>query len=176
MLSLTLLLSTLLLPKDALTSTTGPTVNVGYATYLGNQSYPNTVAYLGVPYAEPPVGDLRFRETVPLNTARLRKEAGGQVVNATYYPDFCVQGGTGGESPWSTHDVLRRSPVITLGGDAGGAGSEDCLKVNIYTPYGAKEGDNCKCGLQIARCDLMRHCHEVPVLFYIHGGGKIIRR
>ncbi|KIJ16343.1 hypothetical protein PAXINDRAFT_132242 [Paxillus involutus ATCC 200175] len=136
MLSLTLLLSTLLLPKDALTSTTGPTVNVGYATYLGNQSYPNTVAYLGVPYAEPPVGDLRFRETVPLNTARLRKEASGQVVNATYYPDFCVQGGTGG-------------------GDAGGAGSEDCLKVNIYTPYGAKEGDN------------------LPVLFYIHGGGYV---
>ncbi|KAF8842830.1 alpha/beta-hydrolase [Paxillus ammoniavirescens] len=136
MLSLTLLLLTLLLPKDALTSTIGPTVNVGYATYLGNQSYPNTVAYLGVPYAEPPVGDLRFRETVPLNTTRLRKEAGGRVVNATYYPDFCVQGSTGG-------------------GDAGGAGSEDCLKVNIYTPYGAKEGDN------------------LPVLFYIHGGGYV---
>lgn len=103
-----------------------PTVDVGYVTYLGNQTYPNTVAYLGIPYAEPPVGDLRFRATVPLNTTRVSEEAnlnGEAVVNATYYPDFCIQGTTGA-------------------GDAGGAGSEDCLNVNIYTPYGAHEGDN----------------------------------
>lgn len=30
------------------------------------------------------------------------------------------------------------------GGDAGGAGSEDCLKLNIYAPAGAKKGDKCK--------------------------------
>ncbi|KIK34881.1 hypothetical protein CY34DRAFT_812584 [Suillus luteus UH-Slu-Lm8-n1] len=116
-----------------------PTVDVGYVTYLGNQTYPNSVAYLGIPYAEPPVGDLRFRATVPLNTTRVSEEAnlnGEAVVNATYYPDFCIQGTTGA-------------------GDAGGAGSEDCLNVNIYTPYGAQEGDN------------------LPVLFYIHGGGYI---
>ncbi|KAG1804994.1 Alpha/Beta hydrolase protein [Suillus plorans] len=116
-----------------------PTVNVGYATYLGNRTYSNTVAYLGIPYAEPPVGDLRFRVTVPLNTTRVSEEAnlnGDAVINATYYPDFCIQGTTGA-------------------GDAGGAGSEDCLNVNIYSPYGAQEGDN------------------LPVLFYIHGGGYI---
>ncbi|CCM02303.1 uncharacterized protein FIBRA_04393 [Fibroporia radiculosa] len=117
-------------------SSSSPTVDVGYVTYLGNQSYPNTVAYLGIPYAEPPVGDLRFRATVPLNTTRVSEAAGGQVVNATYYPNFCIQGTTGA-------------------GDAGGAGSEDCLNVNIYAPYGAQEGDN------------------LPVLFYIHGGGYV---
>jgi hypothetical protein len=31
---------------------------------------------------------------------------------------------------------------VLLAGDAGGAGSEDCLKVNIYAPYGAEEGGN----------------------------------
>ncbi|KAI9460673.1 Alpha/Beta hydrolase protein [Boletus coccyginus] len=129
-----LLISSLLLSKHARASAstrgvTGPTVNVGYAIYLGNQSYPDTVAYLGVPYAEPPVGDLRFRAAVPLNTARVTEEAGGQIINTTYYPEFS--------------------------GDAGGAGSEDCLKANIYAPYDAKEGDN------------------LPVLFYIHGGGYV---
>ena len=29
-------------------------------------------------------------------------------------------------------------------GDAGGAGTEDCLNVNIYAPAGAKPSSNCK--------------------------------
>ncbi|KAJ7165538.1 alpha/beta-hydrolase [Mycena crocata] len=109
-------------------------VDTGYAKYRGNLSFPNTVAYLGIPYAEPPLGDLRFRTPLPLNTSRVAAAAGGKVVDATVYPDFCVQGSTGG-------------------GDAGGAGSEDCLKVNVYAPAGAKAGSN------------------LPVLVYIHGGG-----
>ncbi|KAF7289183.1 Aldolase-II domain-containing protein [Mycena indigotica] len=111
-------------------------VDLGYARYLGNLSFPNTVAFLGLPYAEPPLDNLRFRAPLPLNTARLAIEAKGRVIDATQYPDFCVQGSTGGKC-----------------GDAGGAGSEDCLKVNIYAPAGAKAGDN------------------LPVLVYIHGGG-----
>ncbi|EPQ51908.1 alpha/beta-hydrolase [Gloeophyllum trabeum ATCC 11539] len=117
-------------------SAAGNIVNTGYASYRGNVSYPNTVAYLGIPYAEPPLGDLRFRATVPLNTTRIAEEANGQIVDATHYPDFCIQGTTGA-------------------GDAGGAGSEDCLNVNIYTPYGATKGSN------------------LPVLVYIHGGGYV---
>ena len=30
------------------------------------------------------------------------------------------------------------------GNDKGGPGSEDCLKVNIYTPSKAKAGSNCE--------------------------------
>ncbi|KAG0697682.1 Alpha/Beta hydrolase protein [Suillus ampliporus] len=113
-------------------------VDLGYVTYLGSQPelYPNTVAYLGIPYAERPVGSLRFRATVPLNTTRVTEEAGGEPVDATYYPASCIQG--------------ARIPL-----EPGGAGSEDCLKVNVYSPVGAKEGDN------------------LPVLVYIHGGGWI---
>ncbi|KAJ7646042.1 Carboxylesterase [Mycena polygramma] len=109
-------------------------VDTGYTKYRGNFSFPNTVAYLGIPYAEPPLGELRFRKTVPLNTTRVSAAAGGQIVDATEYPVFCIQGSTGG-------------------GDAGGAGSEDCLNVNIYAPAGARKGLN------------------LPVLVYIHGGG-----
>ncbi|KAJ3561324.1 hypothetical protein NP233_g10263 [Leucocoprinus birnbaumii] len=116
----------------------GNIVDLGYARYLGNQtvSWPNTVAYLGVPYAEPPLGDLRFRAPVPLNTARVAEESQGKVLDATFYPEACIQGAMG-----ST--------------DAGGAGSEDCLKVNIYAPAGAQEGA------------------KLPVLVYIHEGAYV---
>ncbi|KAL0578095.1 hypothetical protein V5O48_003913 [Marasmius crinis-equi] len=115
-------------------------VDTGYAKYLGNRTLPNAVAYLGIPYAEPPLGDLRFRAPVPLNTTRIAEESGGEAIDATEYPDFCIQGPLG-----------RGDPRI----DPGGAGSEDCLNLNIYAPAGAKKGDN------------------LPVLFYIHGGGYV---
>ncbi|KAI0357004.1 alpha/beta-hydrolase [Trametes cingulata] len=126
---------TVLLPVLSFASSS-PTnvVDLGYAKYLGNLSYPNTVAYLGIPYAEPPLGERRFRAPLPLDTARIARESRGEVVNASIYPNFCVQGSTGS-------------------GEAGGAGSEDCLKINVYAPAGAKPGD------------------QLPVLVYIHGGG-----
>ncbi|ESK95943.1 hypothetical protein Moror_972 [Moniliophthora roreri MCA 2997] len=111
-------------------------VDTGYARYLGNRAFSNSVAYLGIPYAEPPLGERRFRAPLALNKTRIAQESKGKVVNATEYPDFCIQGTTGG-------------------GDAGGAGSEDCLKVNIYAPAGAQKGVN------------------LPVLVYIHGGGYV---
>jgi len=58
-----------------------------------------------------------------------------------------------------------------LAGDAGGAGSEDCLKLNIYAPHGAKEGENRERNFTSLDVD---SCHVVPVLFYIHGGGKLV--
>lgn len=72
-------------------------VDLGYAKYLGNRAYSNSVAYLGIPYAEPPLGDLRFRAPLPLNTERVKAATGGRVVNATAYPDFCVQGALNGQ-------------------------------------------------------------------------------
>ncbi|KAI0767254.1 alpha/beta-hydrolase [Fomes fomentarius] len=111
-------------------------VDLGYVKYRGNLSYPDSVAYLGVPYAEPPLGERRWRKPLALNTGRVARESRGKVVDLTEYPDFCIQGSIGN-------------------GDAGGAGSEDCLKLNIYAPAGAKKGD------------------KLPVLVYIHGGGYV---
>lgn len=70
-------------------------VDVGYATYRGNLSYPDVVAYLGIPYAEPPLGEMRFRASLALNTTRVAEQTHGEIVDATTYPDFCVQGTTG---------------------------------------------------------------------------------
>lgn len=82
--------------RSASDSTTAPNVvDLGYAKYRGNLTYPDTVAYLGVPYAEPPVGERRWRKPLALNTARIAHESGGKVVDLTEYPDFCIQGSTG---------------------------------------------------------------------------------
>ena len=72
-----------------------PVVDVGYAQYRGNLTYPDSVAYLGLPYAEPPLGNLRFRAPVPLNVTRIQEETGDQIVDATKYPQQCVQGSLG---------------------------------------------------------------------------------
>lgn len=98
-------------------------VDTGYAKFRGNFTEPFSLAFLGVPYAEPPVGDLRFRTPVPLDTDKLREN--DAIIDATSYPNFCVQGSIGE-------------------GDAGGAGSEDCLKINIYTPVNATARSNCE--------------------------------
>ena len=62
--------------------------------------------YLGVPYAQPPVGDLRWRPPQPV----ARREG---TLNAQHNPDICAQ----------------FSPV-----SGALTGSEDCLYLNIWTP------------------------------------------
>ncbi|KAJ1301043.1 hypothetical protein OPQ81_003463 [Rhizoctonia solani] len=107
-------------------------VNLGYASYRGlwNETVPGVISWLGVPYAQPP---RRFRAPQPLDeTSRDHN-----VTDLVRYPPFCVQGW----APWAGAE------------DRGGAGSEDCLHMNIYAPKSAT------------------NTSALPVLVYIHGGG-----
>ena len=88
----------LLTATTAAPSSASNVVDLGYVKYRGNLTYPDTVAYLGVPYAEPPLGERRWRKPLTLDTARVARSAGGQVVDATEYADFCIQGSTGSTS------------------------------------------------------------------------------
>lgn len=56
--------------------------------------------------------------------------------------------------------------------DHGGAGSEDCLKVNVYTPANVKSDAQRK---RIAWAKKLEfdEVRLVPVLVYIHGGGYV---
>lgn len=95
--SFVFLLASLVAHAVSSPSTVNNIVDLGYARYRGNVTFPNTVAFLGLPYAEPPLADRRFRAPVPLNTARIQAEARGGILDATSAPEFCVQGTTGGE-------------------------------------------------------------------------------
>ncbi|CAK9290290.1 unnamed protein product [Gordionus sp. m RMFG-2023] len=78
------------------------------------------IAYLGVPYATPPLGDLRFRHPLPISPWV-------GTLNATKYPNSCYQifdtlfGNFSGSQMWNPNTPL----------------SEDCLYLNLWVPYGS---------------------------------------
>ncbi|KIP11686.1 hypothetical protein PHLGIDRAFT_99101 [Phlebiopsis gigantea 11061_1 CR5-6] len=74
----------------------------------------NTDKWLGIPYAQPPIGSLRFKAPVPIPVP-----ASG-VKNATQFGDACPQ-----------------SPSSSLGAPIG----EDCLFLNVWRPAGATAKD-----------------------------------
>lgn len=76
--------------------------------YLTSESGRTIRAFMGIPYAEPPVGDLRFRAPVQVKPWR-------GVLLAQQEPPMCTQG-----------DPFARSREIR--------GQEDCLYLNVYTP------------------------------------------
>ncbi|XP_064123006.1 carboxylic ester hydrolase-like isoform X2 [Macrobrachium nipponense] len=91
-------------------------------------------AFRGIPYAKPPVDELRFRDPVDLKGAWP-----GRLLNATQFGSVCTQ-----------YDPLGDKVY----------GSEDCLFLNVFTPYlpGKSKKDSDEL---------------LPVLFFIHGGAYV---
>ncbi|XP_043837719.1 cocaine esterase-like [Dromiciops gliroides] len=79
--------------------------------------------FLGIPFAKPPVGDLRFSPPQP-------PDSWNNVRHATSRPSMCLQDVTVQEKLLN----LLKIPVTLT------SPSEDCLYLNIYTPAHAKEG------------------------------------
>ena len=72
--------------------------------------------YKGIPYAAPPVGDLRWRPPQAVQPWQ-------GVRDATQYASQCAQN-------------------ADLGVFAKAGGSEDCLYLDVFAPADAKPGDN----------------------------------
>ncbi|TFK27828.1 alpha/beta-hydrolase [Coprinopsis marcescibilis] len=128
-----------------------PIVDVGYAKYQGRVN-PETLntEFLGIRYAAPPTGNLRWREPRPP-----AKEKG---LNLAYSPpNRCYQAypGLSSNGTGSVFEkVVRSSPPTNASPE-----TEDCLFLNVYTP-----GDDFN---KVAK-------KKLPVIFWIHGGGYIL--
>ncbi|KAF9012976.1 alpha/beta-hydrolase [Hymenopellis radicata] len=75
---------------STLTSSWGPVVNVGYAAYAGNDTLDDVVFYGGIPYIQPPVGDLRFGPPQQLDEST-RWLFNSDVVDARNWGPICIQ-------------------------------------------------------------------------------------
>ncbi|XP_031196728.1 carboxylesterase 1E isoform X4 [Mastomys coucha] len=95
--------------------------------YISLEGFPQPVAvFLGVPFAKPPLGSLRFAPPQPA-------EPWSSVKNATSYPPMCSQDPVSGQI---VNDLLtNRKENIPL------QFSEDCLYLNIYTPADLTKSD-----------------------------------
>lgn len=101
-------------------STDGLMVNTTSGRLQGfvNQTVPDVRQFLGIPYAQPPVGPLRFAPPQDPVSSR-------QLINATALPDSCMQQFSNGSTIYTAYE---REFLIS------GGQSEDCLYLSIWTP------------------------------------------
>jgi para-nitrobenzyl esterase len=98
----------------ALAAWAGPVVRLDAGSISGTHA-DGVGAYLGIPFAAPPVGALRWRAPQP-------PAAWTATRACTAYGPSCPQGG----SPFGRHDDDTRT-------------SEDCLYLNVWAPEGAAQ-------------------------------------
>lgn len=119
-----------------------PVVAIDYAAYQGSLDG-DVQRFLGIPYAQPPVGDLRLRKPVPV----ARTGSPSQLVPALNFSCSCPQQNyTLPGLPGIDYSPLRGfvSKVNS---------SEDCLYLNVFRPAGVSPDA------------------KLPVVVWIYGGG-----
>ncbi len=84
------------------------TVTTKYGVYKGKTDDNGVISFKGVPYAQPPVGDLRWKEAQPL-------EESDEVLECYEY----------GNTPIQVEDEFEGASLTEMG--------EDCLTANIWT-------------------------------------------
>ncbi|EPT05372.1 hypothetical protein FOMPIDRAFT_1156199 [Fomitopsis schrenkii] len=104
---------------------TSPTVALDYGTYQGVTSGQVT-SFLGIKYAQPPVGNLRFAAPQPPTSFT-------GVADATSFGAVCPQ------QDIALPALLPANVTIT---SPSGLVSEDCLNIDIIKPASASAGDN----------------------------------
>ncbi|KAL0259593.1 hypothetical protein SLS55_005330 [Diplodia seriata] len=131
-------------------ATDAPSADLGYVTYTGFTNETAQINYFyGIPYAQPPLGNLRWRAPRPIEASN---NFTGQVINATLPRPMCYQSAP----PWM---------VAAPGPSWGRYGpdyffqsipqSEDCLVLNVKAPQNPTGS-------------------SLPVFVQLHGGGYVV--
>ncbi|XP_066184076.1 fatty acyl-CoA hydrolase precursor, medium chain-like isoform X2 [Sylvia atricapilla] len=119
-----LLLWVLFVGGTALVAAEPPEAETKYGRVRGYQFQVDTAersvnVFLGLPFAKPPLGSLRFSEPQP-------PEPWEGVRDATSYPPMCLQDKVLGQ--YFSDIITNRKEKVPL------QVSEDCLYLNVYTP------------------------------------------
>ncbi|KAF2014299.1 para-nitrobenzyl esterase [Aaosphaeria arxii CBS 175.79] len=112
----------------------------GYVTGTVDRTAPNVAQFLGIPYAEQPVGSRRWLPSVAKERA--------QFIDATKFGPSCPQFEGNASNVWRT-DAPEFLPEPEFG--------EDCLSVNIWAPWTGKRWNGTSNDTR-------------PVIVWIHGG------
>jgi carboxylesterase type B len=123
------LLTTLGLSLKALASGGGDDdllVDTGSLVLRGTleENMTNVRVFRGVPFAEPPVGQYRFRPPVT-------KKPSSDIIDATWFGPSCIQLDNGQKTVYTEH---LQGFLLT----PGQKDEEDCLTLNIWAPRAAK--------------------------------------
>lgn len=124
--------------------TISPSVTINDGTVKGS-SLLGVDSFKGIPYAQPPIGDLRLRPPQPLNSSY-------GTISATGIPPACPQFYAEVESeslPSNVLGTLLDTPLFQKVTSQ----SEDCLTIDVLRPSNLDE------------------TAKLPVLFWIFGGG-----
>lgn len=138
----------LALASSAIAAPLLPQVQLGDSSTITGGSLIGVDFFKGIPFAQPPVGDLRFRPPVK-STASLDGKTFLQ------YGSFCLI-----QAPFTFPSTNLPQDVINIINDLpqfkpipGLDADEDCLSLNVFRPANTKPGA------------------KLPVLFWIFGGG-----
>lgn len=129
------------------------TTRYGQVIGVDDSEVNGTLAWKGIPFAHPPVGDLRWK--APVEPVRWKTPRPAQ-----QFGNACVQyGRIYGPGANNRHDA-------TIGTTLGQAvGSEDCLYLNIWAPAKGRGHDR----------DDRGHGQNggLPVIVFVHGGSNV---
>jgi carboxylesterase type B len=130
------------------------TVQTSSGLVYGNKDsrYPNVRQFLGIPFAQPPTGQLRFEAPQPLPASASKK-----VIQNTQLPPSCMQYLN------TVTPGVYVSQILEFGlqGKNGtGDISEDCLTLSVWAPS-SNSGNNQTC----------KSTELLPVIIWIYGGG-----
>ncbi|CAJ2508478.1 Uu.00g135040.m01.CDS01 [Anthostomella pinea] len=125
-----------------------PAVQLVNGTVIGtaDEATPDVRQFLGIPYAKPPVGSLRFMPPEPADAF-----PGGELA-AKVFPPSCMQYLTNNASVWTRENLGFNIDGLN---HTSSHLSEDCLTLSVYAP--SASGSN----------------QSLPVVVFLHGGGFI---